>query len=372
MESSTLYGTVSQRDELGQTSVLSAPPPLAMHWADRATGRVLARTKMFDAGFGDVSALERMRDDHELFGAAPDVPLEAALAHAVSLPQVPGLRPRATEGIALRELSWHSEAVDPRFEAPVRRARALLLVGGRSPANTTTLDPSTPLCIAMAASGEEGYARRAKVLAPLVRAGLDALVLENPFYGARRRPGQRSARLPTVYEQFHMNHASVLEALGLLRGLRALPGMANKPLGLLGYSMGGFMVCLAASAFESPLALVPVAAGRSPRSVYLDGALSWAVDFRSLERERADARVFLGDLFESTARHLRPPVDGSSVVLTAAERDGFVFPGETDQLLREWPGASLRRYRGGHTHVFTAFDGHVRRAVRDAFAELAC
>ena len=37
VESSTLYGTVSQRDELGQTSVLSAPPPLAMHWADRAT-----------------------------------------------------------------------------------------------------------------------------------------------------------------------------------------------------------------------------------------------------------------------------------------------------------------------------------------------
>ena len=160
VESSTLYGTVSQRDELGQTSVLSAPPPLAMHWADRATGRVLARTKMFDAGFGDVSALERMRDDHELFGAAPDVPLEAALAHAVSLPQVPGLRPRATEGIALRELSWHSEAVDPRFEAPVRRARALLLVGGRSPANTTTLDPSTPLCIAMAASGERRCSRR--------------------------------------------------------------------------------------------------------------------------------------------------------------------------------------------------------------------
>jgi hypothetical protein len=157
------------------------------------------------------------------------------------------------------------------------------------------LSRDAPLCIAMAASGEEGYARRVKLLAPLVREGLEVLVLENPFYGARRRPGQPSARLPTVYEQFHMNHASVLETLGLLRALRERPGFQHKPLGLVGYSMGGFMVSLAAGAFGQPLAVVPVAAGRSPRSVYLDGALSWAVDFAALERERPDARAFLGE-----------------------------------------------------------------------------
>ena len=38
---------------------LSSP---AMHWVDHATGRFLARTKMFAGGFGDVPALERMRD----------------------------------------------------------------------------------------------------------------------------------------------------------------------------------------------------------------------------------------------------------------------------------------------------------------------
>jgi dienelactone hydrolase len=347
--------------------MISAEEPTthAMHWADRAAGRLLSRTKMFAGGFGDMAALERMRQDHALFDGAPDVPVGDALARAVPLPLVDGARARVTAGLRLRELRWESAAVDARFEASVREARALLMT------RTAELGATSPLCVVMSASGEEGYGRRARLLAPLVRGGLEVLVLENPFYGARRRPHQRSARLPTVYEQLHMNHASVLETLGLLRGLRALPGFGAKPLGLLGYSMGGYMVCLAASAFAAPLAVVPVAAGHSPRSVYLDGALSWAVDFASLERERRDAREHLGDLFEATARHLRAPSPGSSVVLAAAERDGFVFPHETNRLLRQWPSASLRRYPGGHTHVFTAFDGHVRRAVSDAFSGLA-
>lgn len=336
-----------------------------MHWVDRATGRFLARNKMFAGGFGDVAALERMRDATSLFDTPHGILLEDAIKQSSFLTGRQCIEPRSTKGLIQRELQWHSGAVDARFEAPVRRGRALLLT------LTGELSHDAPVCVAMAASGEEGYARRVKLLAPLVREGFEVLVLENPFYGARRRPGQTSARLPTVYEQFHMNHASVQETLGLLRALRERPGFDRKPLGLVGYSMGGYMVSLAAGAFGQPLAVVPVAAGRSPRSVYLDGALSWAVDFPALERERPDARAFLGDLFEATARHLHAPAAGSSIVLAAAERDGFVFPEETDRLLQHWPGASLRRYRGGHTHVFTAFDGHVRRAVRDAFRGLA-
>lgn len=336
-----------------------------MHWVDHATGRFLARTKMFAGGFGDVPALEHMRDAVSLFDTPHGILLDGAIAQSVFLTGRQRIEPRATHGLSQRELRWPSSAIDSRFEDSVRTGRALLLTRGGD------LTAGAPLCIAMAASGEEGYARRVKLLAPLVHTGLEVLVLENPFYGARRRPAQRSARLPTVYEQFHMNHASVLETLGLLRALRERPGFEQKPLGLVGYSMGGYMVSLAAGAFGHPLAVVPVAAGRSPRSVYLDGALSWAVDFRALERERADARAFLGDLFEATARHLHAPAPGSSIVLAAAERDGFVFPEETDRLLQHWPGASLRRYRGGHTHVFTAFDGHVRRAVRDAFRGLS-
>lgn len=335
-----------------------------MHWVDHATGRFLSRKKMFSAGFGDVAALERMRDAAALFDVQHGIFLEDAINQSSFLTGRQRIEPRSTRGLNQRELSWQSSAVDPRFEDSVSRGRALLIT------RQGDVSREAPLCIAMAASGEEGYARRVKLLAPLVREGLEVLVLENPFYGARRRPGQPSARLSTVYEQFHMNHASVLETLGLLRALRERPGFERKPLGLVGYSMGGFMVSLAAGAFGHPLAVVPVAAGRSPRSVYLDGALSWAVDFAALERERPDARAFLGELFEATARHLHAPAPGSSIVMAAAERDGFVFPEETDQLLRHWPGASLRRYRGGHTHVFTSFDGHVRRAVRDAFRGL--
>jgi dienelactone hydrolase len=330
-----------------------------VHWVDRLTGRVLARSKMFGGGFGDVEALLAMQADAQLFEGAPRVPLAEALACA---------RPQRLETkaglICARDIAWDSAAILPRFEASVRRAHARWLSSERG------IDAHAPLCLVMAASGEEGYDRRTRVLAPLVRAGLEVLILENPFYGLRRRPAQSSARLPTVHEQFHMNHASVMEALGLLAALRALPGFERKRLGLLGYSMGGYMVSLAAGAFGAPLAVVPVAAGRCPRSVYLDGALSWAVDFDALTRERDDARELLAHLFESTARHLRAPAEGSSIIMAAAERDGFVLPHETRALLHHWPGASLRLYRGGHTHVFTTFDRHVRRAVKDAFRGL--
>ena len=320
-----------------------------MHWADKLAGRVFSRTKMFSGGFGDAETLEAMAAQGDLFSA-----------HIPGPDLSPLLRPRRVDpkAPATRELRWESEAIDARYPESVRTARALFL----SPDGQ--LRPERPLVLAMSASGEEGYARRQKLLLPLVRRGLEALILENPFYGARRAPGQTSSRLETVYDQFHMNHASVLEALALLRGVRALGGaFADKDLGLLGYSMGGYMVALAASAFEGPLFVVPVAAGRSPRSVYLDGALSWSVDFARLEGERDDAREFLAYLFEATTDYLRPLPPQSRSILVSAEGDGFVFPRETQRLHALWSRASMRVYRGGHTHVFTTFDGHVRRAL---------
>lgn len=332
-----------------------------MHWADRAAGRAFARTSMFGEGFGDLEALQRMYDDPSPFAAA-----------VTPRPQI-GSPTRGRDGCYARTLRWHSSEIDARFESSVQTAIACWL----------SADPhgrrksERPTVVSMSASGEEGFQRRRKVFAPLVREGLDVMLLENPFYGSRRRPGQPSTRLPTVYEQFHMNHASVREAIGLIRMLR---DWGRSRLGLVGYSMGGYMVCLVASALaaEMPLALVPVAAGRSPRSVYLDGALSWSVDFQGLrdksQADRAhrvdDARGMLGELFESTTRLLHDPHPRSRVILAAAERDGFVFPDETHALLRMWPEASLRSYRGGHAHVFLTFDAHVRRAVRDAFRGL--
>lgn len=315
---------------------------------------------MFGQGFGDLAALRRMYDDPDPFGSA-----------VTPRPWI-GPPVRGADGGYARTMRWHSSEIDPRFEPSVKNATVCWL--SADPHGRRKSD--RPTVVSMSASGEEGFDRRRKVFAPLVREGLDVMILENPFYGSRRRPGQRSSRLPTVYEQFHMNHASIREAIGLIRMLRA---WGRQRLGLVGYSMGGYMVCLVASALaqEVPLAVVPVAAGRSPRSVYLDGALSWSVDFERLQDNADEARLgvhdargLLGEFFESTTRLLHDPHPGSSVILASAERDGFVFPEETSALLRMWPDASLRSYRGGHTHVFLTFDSQVRRAIRDAFRGL--
>ena len=110
-----------------------------------------------------MAALERMRDAVSLFDTPHGILLDGAIAQSSFLTGRQRVEPRASKGLIQRELLWHSAAIDPRFEEAVRRGRALLLT------QTGELSHDAPLCIAMAASGEEGYVRRVKLLAPLVR-----------------------------------------------------------------------------------------------------------------------------------------------------------------------------------------------------------
>lgn len=53
-----------------------------------------------------------------------------------------------------------------------------------------------PVTVVLAGTGEQRFQRRRHFLAyPLARAGVASLILESPFYGARKPPNQKASKL---------------------------------------------------------------------------------------------------------------------------------------------------------------------------------
>ena len=79
----------------------------------------------------------------------------------------------------------------------------------------------TPVCVQLAATGDEGFeARRTLVAEPLRQLGIGSVILENPFYGSRRPSDQQGTYLHTVSDLWAMGLAVVSEARALVRWLR--------------------------------------------------------------------------------------------------------------------------------------------------------
>ena len=104
------------------------------------------------------------------------------------------------------------DSPDPDLPLEVRRVRV------------RRIEPRTgetrALAVALGAWGDEGFEARRRLLSPVVRAGVAVLVPEIPYYGARRRVGQRGARLREVMDLALMGRATVREARGLLSWAR--------------------------------------------------------------------------------------------------------------------------------------------------------
>ncbi|WP_375759814.1 alpha/beta hydrolase family protein [Corallococcus exercitus] len=119
--------------------------------------------------------------------------------------------------------SWsplRSHVVDVLFAGLARRARLFTDGWRRDGTFTSPLPHLTPpvqtahvrwlsaertrgraACVVLAASREEGFALRERLYTPLVREGIDLFLLENPYYGVRRPPGQKGGALRTVSDR---------------------------------------------------------------------------------------------------------------------------------------------------------------------------
>jgi len=225
---------------------------------------------------------------------------------------------------------------------------------------------AVPTWVVLAASGEQGFARRTQLMAPLVREGCGALILENPYYGLRKPKGQRGAKIRTVSDQFIMNATTIREGLDLLDWLRA---QGHKHVGITGYSMGGHMAAYAACHDAGPLAVVPAATGLSAEPIYTQGALQRSVAWPRLD-DSPDAKAELGRLLRRITDALPDLSPHSPAILVAARRDGFVFPEQVERLHALWPHSELRWVDGGHVTALVRRADVIRCALRDAMQRL--
>lgn len=141
-----------------------------------------------------------------------------------------------------------------------------------------------PMCIHLAGTGDHYYWKRRNLIAkPLLKeANLGAIILENPFYGARKPKDQKASSLHNVSDIFVMGGCLVLESLVLLNWCER---NGYGPLGITGLSMGGHMASLAATNWPKPLVVVPCLSWSTASSVFTEGVMSHSINWDVLETQ---------------------------------------------------------------------------------------
>lgn len=288
----------------------------------------------------------------------------------------------AERSVAPLDIVWDEEQ-PVRLRTPTRTTPVMLRSDGRYHSPHAELPPKVaagrikrlrpagrPIegrVLALAGAREEGFGLREWIWGPLVEEGYELYFFELPYYGSRRRETQRSATVLTVSDHVLLNEAIILESRALLARLSG-----RTPLGLAGFSMGGFMSARVAAAVEQELAVVAIAAGLTPRPIFTESAYARAIDFAALtlaEGTPAEARARLGTLFDQ-GRVRKKPARPDAAILVGCRDDALVPPEQTEALHAFWSGSELRWLDGGHVASVLVHRAPLRQALRDAFAKL--
>lgn len=256
----------------------------------------------------------------------------------------------------------------------------------------------TPICMHFAATGDEGFSRRRRALAlPLLRDGIGSLILENPYYGRRRPPGQHKKMLNRFSDLWAMGGAAVEEGRSLMQWLRR---EGYERLGVCGISMGGSMAARVAVLEETPVAMIGCVTAHSASVVFTEGILknylAWEVLNRGLDGDKSGiatirepngsdrtgepnrevagdgpAIALMRELLDLTDLRRFPPLRRPEAsFLVAASRDAYIPPASAAMLHDHWPGSTMRWLATGHVGAFLFHRRDFLKAIRDAFAHL--
>ena len=309
-----------------------------MRWLDRTYVALSRRLGCFPGGFGDASILESAFERE----VRPE-------------PEVPVLRwTRARVHGPLRITEGAFESEDELLPRESRTARVCLLGPRAADARS--------LAVVLAAWNDEAFDARRRICLPAVRKGVACLLLENPFYGGRRRVGQRGSCIDTVSDFVVMGRAVVRESHALLAWAGA-QGYARR--GVVGYSMGGQMAAMSAALAPWPVHVVAMAPAATPASVFVDGPLRRDVAWDALS-DGGEARL------EAVLRSLSVlslPVVGapSWATLVGTRHDAIVPPEDALAIAHHW-GTSVRWLEDRHVSAI-ALRGHaLSQAVIDTFS----
>ncbi|KAG2499676.1 hypothetical protein HYH03_002611 [Edaphochlamys debaryana] len=160
--------------------------------------------------------------------------------------------------------------------------------------------PEGPACaIHLAATGDQTFGRRVRLGFPLLKDNICSLVLESPFYGARKPEAQRGSKLLRVSDLLTLGWATIAESVNLLHWLRE---EGYGPLGMTGLSMGGVHACMTAGLFPGDVAVTPLLAPRSAAVAYCDGAMRAVMAWEPLLKEVDEANNDVHQMVLSAGR----------------------------------------------------------------------
>ena len=318
---------------------------------DRVYASRSNRLLFFKDGWGELGRMKEIRRAGSHLGSAR--PIDVRWEES------------AEEGPALfRRAAFPSPYTDLPLPAESRTAFFELVL----PRNAS---PKTPICIHFAATGDEGFGRRRRAFAlPLVRDGIGSLILENPYYGRRRPPGQHRKMLNRFSDLYAMGGAAVEEGRSLMQWLR---GQGYGRLGVCGVSMGGSMAARVAVLEETPVAMIGCVTAHSASAVFTEGVLKNYLDWEVLDREldgEGPAVELMRDLLDPTDLRRYPPPRPEAAFLVAAIHDAYIPPASAAMLHAHWPGSTMRWLATGHVGAFLFHRPDFLRATRDAFARL--
>lgn len=319
---------------------------------DKLYARHANRLLFFKDGWGDLPRLREMlrRGDHPVSPRPIDV--------------VWG-KTRETQDAVFRQGAFLS----PYRDMPLPRESAKAFFELVMPRHET---PETPVCIHLAATGDEGFSRRRQFFAlPLLKYGIGSLILENPYYGKRRPAGQQKKMLNYFSDLAAMGGAAAEEGRSLLSWLK---GQGYEKTGICGVSMGGSIAARVAALEESPVAMIGCLAAHSASVVFTEGLLSRYLAWDVLDKQLGKgekALEFMREFLDITnLTRLPAPRKPQASFLVAAKNDGYVLPPSAALLHAHWPGSSMQWLRTGHVGAFLFHRRHFLDAIRDAFAHL--
>lgn len=320
------------------------------HWLDRLSG--LGAGGFFADGWGPLSWWE-------------NAPYLAAL---------PDMRPEIDIHWERRWVETHAMVAEGHFESPA--AEHLPLESRR--AHVQVIWPRrrgpepAPMCVHMASTGDQGYARRRRIALPLAKAGIGTVILENPYYGLRRPHNQDEHRLRRVSDLLAMGYASLIEGIALLGWLQS---QGHTRTGVAGLSMGGQMALIIAGAWGQPVATAAFIAPHSALPVFTEGIISQAVCWSQLASEAGgltQARTRMSHLLSRTDMRLVPPPKAQeALVVVAGRRDAYVPVRSARAIANHCPGAVLRWLDTGHVGGFLFHLRTFRHAIEESFTRLA-
>ena len=195
------------------------------------------------------------------------------------------------------------------------------------------------------------YQRNSRIfqLNKLYEQGYDILLYTLPFHGARKEDKDLMSGLGFFSNGFaHINEAMLQSVFDLRIWINYLEDIGVSKIGVMGFSLGGYVCALAAAVDKRLSFAIPF----SPMVLPIDMLMGWPVlpaFFKKLKNEhQADIHFLRQATAIHHAIHWTPSTNPKKMMIIGGAGDRFTSPIFVNALHQHWNGSRMYWYTGNH------------------------